>query len=170
MVSNLSVQLLSYFIEHDTCSHFRKLNDDMIQHIASFIVHDNIDTINVYYDEKIRIEGKSMIQTNRKCMDWESFIKSFYYCIYCKHHEHHQFCCIPYLNEDIWYFNQETTPENVTHIIQTFIRTYGILCTLLIYLSIEEYVHNDKFFMIYYYSKDNSLSKIINHYLYIDGH
>jgi hypothetical protein len=58
----------------------------------------------------------------------------------------------------------------VTHIIQTFIRTYGILCTLLIYLSIEEYVHNDKFFMIYYYSKDNSLSKIINHYLYIDGH
>lgn len=163
MVHTIGFIVFKQVLEKHTLCPFRALNDDLMSHIYSYIVDDNIESINLYYDENVREHGISNIHTKRIKMKWECFIKSFYSCMYTKCSVRKHEYVIPYSMKDVSYFNQNKYELDNT--MSQFIETHGWFRTLMIYFAIVEYIEQDQYFMIYYHNKDNSLCKLIHHYL-----
>ena len=163
MVHTTGFIVFKQVFEKQTLCPFHALNDDLMSHIYSYIVDDNIESINLYYDENVRERSISNIQTKRIKMNRERFMKSFYSCIYTKYSFQKNEYVIPYLMKDISYFNQ--SKDDLDKTMRQFIETHGLFRTLLIYIAIAEYIEQDQYFMIYYHNKGNSLCKLIHHYL-----
>lgn len=162
--NSIGLQIFKSFCNEQKQTYFHKMNDDILSHVYSYLTYDNINDINVYYDKLVFKKGEKKIINDRISMNWNEFVKSFYCTLYYKKvGNKNDNEVIPYLRNDAMYFKQETSLLDDTMIMYN--NKYGYLTSLLSYLAIDEYVQKDKFFVIYFYNKNNSLCKLLNHYL-----
>ena len=149
---------------------YNYINYDLCNYICEYIVDPSCN-IRVHYEKNVKKE----IKPCNKTLNTTNFMHGFVKCILHKKYELNETSIIPYWRRDIHYFtNNKFYKKELSHFIK-----YNPLIYLQIYQEVINYVNsystaidlgdNNKFYVIYYYNKENSLDKILNKFINISN-
>ena len=149
---------------------YNYINYDLCNYICEYIVEPSCN-IDIYYEKILKKEIKHC----NKRLNMTNFMRGFIKCILHKKYELNEISIIPYWRRDIHYFtNDEFYKKELSHFMKN-----NSLIYLQIYQEVINYINgyrkgiecgdNNKFYVIYYYNKENSLDKILNKFINISN-